>query len=450
MSESVQDDRPEVPPVEMDALRVLYQAAGKLRLDPDKFPPPPFGLADALQRVAGRAAQQYEQVNRRALYLNALGYLAGADKRLPQSDELMDTYRDYAQSLAPPELDGAQFRVLVADDGTFDPVKAATEPDLHDDYQKDLKELLNLYEGDVCNIAIVGVGGRQAVAIYSELTTHKAIADLDEWVNPKDWDTWGPALFKEMRVHQPPPEQAVLPPPGIEGYTATFLEHVDLYGRDLQNQLACAYSRGDAVVAMTYDLVESRDDEVTVDRGFVSATAIDDQRSRLRVLKIIGFSDPALQDAMLLSCPLWTDFIRYAAENAEDIVDGHEPAPATMLDVLGRVPDEVGPQRARQEHGVLQRRVREADDLQHPEAAALVVDRRCAHEPAIDGDLVIATLDEVVRHRHDRVALAVRASKLVLEIAAVEVDVLQERRRVPLDAGRRQPARAAAGGPASP
>ena len=293
MSSSAEDDHAELPPVEMDALRVLYQAAGKLRLDPNRFPPPAFGLDEALHRVAGRSGRDGEPVNRRALYLSALGYLAGAAKRLPVSDDLVLAYRDYVASLAPPGVDGAEFRQLIGDDGSFDPVRAANEPDLLHDYQLSLRELINLYEGDVCNIALVAVGGQAAVAIYSELTTHKPIGDLDGWVNPKLWDTWGPALFKQMQVHEPPPEQAVAPPPGIEGFTATFLEHVDLFGHDLQNQLACAYSRGDEVVAMTYDLVESRDDEVTVDRGFVSATAIDDQRSRLRVLKIIGFSDPA-------------------------------------------------------------------------------------------------------------------------------------------------------------
>ena len=224
--------------------------------------------------------------------------LAGQDKKLPTFDGWLDTYRAYAANLAPSmdELVRDQFRRLVDDDGTFDP--QAVLDSLHDDHSEfaeSLRDVLQLFGKGVCNIGLVSIDGKQAVAIYSELTTEHSVAQLVAWVDPRKWDTWGPALFKEMSVQQPPPESPVLPPPGLEGYTASFREHVDLYGHDLRNELACAYSMGDDVVAMTYDLVDSQGNEVTVDRGFLSATSIDAQRSRLRVLKIIGFSNPGLQ-----------------------------------------------------------------------------------------------------------------------------------------------------------
>ena len=335
---------PKPPPVDMDALRVIYQAAGRLTLDPDLFPPTGLGLVEALNSVTGRLDRggpelraEPERAGRRALYLDALMALAGQDKKLPTFDGWLDTYRAYAANLAPSmdELVRDQFRRLVDDDGTFDP--QAVLDSLHDDHSEfaeSLRDVLQLFGKGVCNIGLVSIDGKQAVAIYSELTTEHSVAQLVAWVDPRKWDTWGPALFKEMSVQQPPPESPVLPPPGLEGYTASFREHVDLYGHDLRNELACAYSMGDDVVAMTYDLVDSQGNEVTVDRGFLSATSIDAQRSRLRVLKIIGFSNPGLQAAMLASCPLWTDFIGYAANHADDIVHGREPAPQTWIDVI--------------------------------------------------------------------------------------------------------------------
>ena len=97
----------------MDALRVIYRAAGKLGSSPTASHHR-LGLEEALQRVARpeRPSEPRRARQPRALYLDTLPatWLA-ADKRLPMSDKLVEAYRDYAAEPGTAGTGRSPFRV---------------------------------------------------------------------------------------------------------------------------------------------------------------------------------------------------------------------------------------------------------------------------------------------------------------------------------------------------
>src|SRR5207244_5216664 len=80
--------------------------------------------------------------------------------------------------------------------------------------------------------------------------------------------------------------------------------------------LRCDFKDASDWVGMTYDLVESVDDLLTVDRGFLLATELPSGGHIVKALKIVGFKEPASNFLATLVCPLWTDFARQATRNA--------------------------------------------------------------------------------------------------------------------------------------
>jgi hypothetical protein len=89
--------------------------------------------------------------------------------------------------------------------------------------------------------------------------------------------------------------------------------------------LHCDYWRdGSRAAGMTYELNLSLDDEIDVDRGFLlvnSAGAV----SRVKALKMVGFTADVWDEVAGMVCPFWTDWVRSAAEGGSNTV----PKPAT-------------------------------------------------------------------------------------------------------------------------
>ena len=94
------------------------------------------------------------------------------------------------------------------------------------------------------------------------------------------------------------------------------MEVVSLAGRELHTVLRCDFKDARDWVGMTYDLVESVDDLLTVDRGFLLATELPSGRHIVKALKVVGFKEQASNFLATLVCPLWTDFARQATRNA--------------------------------------------------------------------------------------------------------------------------------------
>jgi hypothetical protein len=174
---------------------------------------------------------------------------------------------------------------------------------------------------DVCNIQDVVVNGQDAVWILSEFQTDADHQQLANWVRPENWPRWGPILFKNMSpIGNPDPVQS----PDVERHQ-DFMEVVSLAGRELHTKLRCDFMDAGDWVGMTYDLVESVDRFLTVDRGFLLATRLPSGDHLVKTLKIVGFRDPASNLLAELVCPLWTDFARQGTRN-EGKLEHKEPS----------------------------------------------------------------------------------------------------------------------------
>ena len=165
---------------------------------------------------------------------------------------------------------------------------------------------------DICNIEQVVVDGQDAVWIFSEFETEEDHQQLVEWVQPENWPTWGHIMFKNMTpIGDPKPVRST-----AGERHQDYLEVVSLAGRELHTVLRCDFKDARDWVGMTYDLVESIDGLLTVDRGFLLATELPSGRHVVKALKIVGFREPAGNFLACLVCPLWTDFARQATRNA--------------------------------------------------------------------------------------------------------------------------------------
>jgi hypothetical protein len=74
---------------------------------------------------------------------------------------------------------------------------------------------------------------------------------------------------------------------------------------------------------MTYDLALSLDNQLDVDRGFLLVVDTGATR-RVKVLKIVGFTDDVWDDVARMVCPFWTDWVRGAVQGGSTSVP-HPP-----------------------------------------------------------------------------------------------------------------------------
>ena len=146
-------------------------------------------------------------------------------------------------------------------------------------------------------------------------------------MDPRNWHTWGPLFFRRMDLLMSPPAPVDIspPPPGDQHWHGVFHEEVALV-QVLNTLLRCSYWRDPAAAAMTYDLKDSVDDEIDVDRGFLLVTDVDGVR-RVQVLKIVSFTTDWWDLVARLVCPFWTDWVRFAVRGGTKSV----PLPPTLF-----------------------------------------------------------------------------------------------------------------------
>jgi hypothetical protein len=169
---------------------------------------------------------------------------------------------------------------------------------------------------DVCTIRRVRVGEIGATWLYSEFETDAPLAGVADWIDPRNWSTWGYLFFRRMELlGAPPAPVGISPPPdGDDHWQGVFHEEVRLI-EPLNTLLRCVHWRGPGAAAVTYDLDLSLDGQLDVDRGFLLVTDTGAAR-RVQVLKIVGFTDDLWNSLAPLSCPFWTDWIRAAVLGA--------------------------------------------------------------------------------------------------------------------------------------
>ena len=168
----------------------------------------------------------------------------------------------------------------------------------------------------VCTARQVRVGDVGATWIYSEFETDAPLDGVADWLDPRNWSTWGYLFFRRMELlGAPPAPVGIAPPPdGDDHWQGVFHEEVRLV-EPVNTLLLCNHWRGPGAAAMTYDLDHSVDGQLDVDRGFLLVTDTGPTR-RVQVLKIVSFTRDIWDAAALLVCPFWTDWIRAAVIGA--------------------------------------------------------------------------------------------------------------------------------------
>ncbi|MGH8913678.1 MAG: hypothetical protein ACRDZM_04085 [Acidimicrobiia bacterium] len=165
---------------------------------------------------------------------------------------------------------------------------------------------------DVCTVRKVDVGGLTATWIFSEFETDAPFDHITQWVDPRNWPRFGPMLFKQMNVVGGS-EPVAIKTLGDEHWHGVFHEEVQLVSR-INTLLHCDFWRdGDLAAGMTYELNLSLDNELDVDRGFLSVNDVGPVR-RVKALKIVGFTQDVWDEVAHMVCPFWTDWVRAAVQ----------------------------------------------------------------------------------------------------------------------------------------
>ncbi|MEX0863252.1 MAG: hypothetical protein WD269_00080 [Acidimicrobiia bacterium] len=286
------------------ALIGLHGAAGVFGdLDPDSLPDFNSSSPGTAMRLVAEAPKGQIPDSAR---LAALHDLARAG--FPHYDANESEYRLLASSVA--DEHGLQVEQLLSDlkESAGSGVPFATTAS-----GQQLPHHTTAFIGqDVCSIRTVQVGGFTATWILSEFETDAPFDHLTEWVDPRNWPQFGPMLFKQMDlvgVRDPIDIKAL----GDEHWHGVFHEEVQLVTR-VNTLLHCDYWRdGDQAAGMTYELDLSLDNELDVDRGFLSVNDVGPVR-RVKALKIVGFTQDIWDNVAQMVCPFWSDFIRAAVQ----------------------------------------------------------------------------------------------------------------------------------------
>jgi hypothetical protein len=185
--------------------------------------------------------------------------------------------------------------------------------------------------GPICKALSVDVEGKQAVWIFTEFETDKPLETLRDWLIPDNWPDWGGSMFKEMR----PLGNVDLRPShsNAEQTHADYLEVVEIGGHRLSTELRCEFKSTKDWAAMTYDLDRSIGNMLNVDRGYLMALDVCGRRI-VKALKVIGFTDTALNTLATQICPGWGEAVQSAiSEEAKVLAGGKkDPTPGSVGD----------------------------------------------------------------------------------------------------------------------
>jgi hypothetical protein len=177
------------------------------------------------------------------------------------------------------------------------------------------------------------VKGTPATWVFSEFETDAPLDGVADWLDPRNWAKWGYLFFRRMDIlGAPPAPVAISPPPdGSDHWQGVFYEEVRLF-ESLHTLLNCSHWRDPRAAAMTYDLNQSLDSQIDVDRGYLLVTDTGPTTRRVQVLKIVGFTNDRWDVLARLVCPFWTDWIRAAVRGGTKSVatsPGEIPTPGT-------------------------------------------------------------------------------------------------------------------------
>lgn len=238
-----------------------------------------------------------------------------AQRGYPGLETNPDQYQLLAQAINPeldPQVVLDDFRAAVDDPSSLQRSATANTLALHD--------LAFLGDDCTCNTASVTVNGKRSSWIYSEFDTDASLDAVIEWMQPVNWPTHSPLLFKGMEQTVPPTSI----PGGPDNWHATYIEAVSLpFNTLVETSLHFDFiTEAGAFAAMSYvlDNVPGSigDGVINVDRGFLSVNELGSHR-HVKALKIVGFTDDRTStDLALTVCPFWTEFVKGAVEQEGD------------------------------------------------------------------------------------------------------------------------------------
>ena len=277
--------------------------------------------AQALELVAQAPVDEIPESAR----LGVLFDLAGAHN--PQYESAEQEYRQLASTVAGPH--GLDTDQLLTD------IKAAADGVAFQSTTsgRTLPHQVTAFIGqDVCTTRPVSVGGLKGTWVFSEFETDAPFKGVVEWLDPRNWSTWGPTFFKRMDVVASDGPVAI-GTPADDHWHGVFHEEVQLLWR-LNTLLHCDFwTDREEAAGMTYELELSLDNQIGVDRGFLLVNDLGSVR-RVKALKIVGFTNPLWDDVAMLVKPFWTDWMRAAVRDGSHTVPKaptHVPAGATNI-----------------------------------------------------------------------------------------------------------------------
>lgn len=290
-----------------EAVAALHAFAGNI---PSVEAGAEFGTtqAEAMKTVAGADLAEVPQGARLDIIhsLAELGY--------PGRDDHAAAYKALAISL---DID-------VKPDDLLDELRAVADGTMKIDRTQTAQKLPDTHSiafvgEDLCSVREVMVGGKPARWVFSEFETNAPFDDVAEWVDPRHWHDRAGMMFKSMAPEKPD-GIAPLPGPG-ERWHGDFKEVVNFGEKELTTGLHCDFAKADPSASHQYALVTyrwnwSHNDQITVDRGFLMVNDLGKNR-QVKVLKVVAFTDPALNEFADTVCPWWTDFIRAAARGGD-------------------------------------------------------------------------------------------------------------------------------------
>jgi hypothetical protein len=171
----------------------------------------------------------------------------------------------------------------------------------------------------VCDVKQVAVGDKPAAWIFAEFQSTRTVDQLADWLDPANWHKWGPDLFESVTALG---ERQTVKDPDGRRWHGKYLEIVSLGGKRLHTVLQCDGKTTSKWAAMTYDLDHSVGDVLKVDRGFLAAVDLGNNKRLVKALKIVGFTNTVDNAVATDVCPVWTEWMQKATTTAGAKADG--------------------------------------------------------------------------------------------------------------------------------
>lgn len=258
---------------------------------------------EAPSRAELRAAQSQPQPESHASSLPAQG-LAGVGARVAQVFHRRPTV---LERIGSGFSRGPDQPVTIIRDAL---IQVSNVQDLHfawEQFATQTAEVLHLSAGEknkpLCDCSqVINVGGYDAQVVKVDFETEVPLDKMRNYADPRNWPDCS-TYFSKMMEYPKGNRKTVS---GTKDWLESFEEVINvLPGLTLINPLRFTYTEDDHHVCSKYELVEPTE-HILVDQGYISVTdETPTKRTAVEVVKVIRFSDPAVQSWPSFACDLF-------------------------------------------------------------------------------------------------------------------------------------------------